>query len=262
MLCSVFFIKGKNMNKPKVIIITGSSRGIGAGLTRHLYERGNRVVINYSTSRDDAQSLYNELSKQSASDGLALIQADVSQRSQVRGLFRKTKELFGAVDVLINNAGLNIDKPFLELTDEDWDRVIATNLTGAFICSQEFAFQFQGEWGNIVNIGASTAITGRKKGANYCSSKSGVISLTKCLALELAPRIAVNCVIPGTIKTEEVMTRFDLYNPENYQKRVNTIPLGRMGDVEDIAQMVGFLLNKTTFITGQNFFVNGGQSMF
>jgi acetoacetyl-CoA reductase/3-oxoacyl-[acyl-carrier protein] reductase len=112
---------------------------------------------------------------------------------------------------LINNAGLNIDDSFLNMTDEKWKKVIDTNLTGTFICSQEFAFHFKGEKGHIINFGASTGIKGRKNGVNYCSDKAGVITLTRCLALELAPKIRVNCIIPGLIDTEEVMTRYNLY---------------------------------------------------
>lgn len=250
------------MGKEKVMVITGSSRGIGAGLAAYFCKKGDKVVINYSKSKGEAESLSHELSSKFDSQKIAVIQADISDRGQVRELFRKTGELFGPADVLINNAGINIDKPFLELTDSDWNDVITTNLTGYFVCSQEFAFQFKGNWGNIINIGASTAIHGRKNGANYCSSKGGVISLTKCLALELAPKIAVNCMIPGAIQTEEVMTRFDLYDKKNYQARAEAIPLGRLGVVEDMYPVAELLVDQATYITGQTFLINGGQFMY
>ena len=166
------------------------------------------------------------------------------------------------MDALINNAGLNMDGPFLEMTDEQWRKVIGVNLTGTFICSQEFALHFKGEAGNIINISASTGIRGRKNGCNYCASKAGMINLTRCLALELAPKIRVNCIVPGYIETEEVMTRYKLDQKENYAAAVATIPMGRMGTAEDIFSMAEYIVENSGYITGQNFFVNGGHFMY
>lgn len=134
-------------------------------------------------------------------------------------------------------------------------------LTGTFHCCQEFAARYRGESGHIINIGASTGIRGRKNGANYCAAKAGVINLTRCLAMELAPRICVNCVVPGYHDTEEVMTRYNLRDPVGYSKVVDTIPMGRLGTVEDLFRTVRFLVEDATYITGQNLFVNGGHFM-
>jgi acetoacetyl-CoA reductase/3-oxoacyl-[acyl-carrier protein] reductase len=176
-------------------------------------------------------------------------------------MFAQAVAQFGRVDALVNNAGLNLDGPFRTMTDEQWERVLATNLTGPFLCAQEFARRFRGEVGHIVNISAATAVHGRVNGANYCSSKAGVIALTKCLALELAPAIRVNCVFPGRVRTEEVLTRLNLRDPATYEASVKAIPLGRLGEPEDIYRIIRFLIEESDYITGQNFFVNGGLFM-
>jgi NAD(P)-dependent dehydrogenase (short-subunit alcohol dehydrogenase family) len=250
------------MEMNKVILVTGSSRGIGAGLVANFVKKGYRAVINYSTSAEEAGELYNQISDSAGRDNILLIKADVSKRSEVRDMLDRIIDHFGGVDVLINNAGVNLDGPFLEMTDEQWQRVIDTNLTGTFICSQEFALHFKGEVGDIINIGASTAIRGRKNGCNYCSAKAGVITLTKCLALELAPRIRVNCIIPGYIETEEVMTRYNLYDTETLGNMLHSIPVGRLGTTDDIFKAAEFLVENASYITGQNFLVNGGVFMY
>ena len=180
------------MEDSKVILVTGSSRGIGAGLVKGFSNKGYKVIVNYSKSNEEAERIYLELVNIAGQTNVILLKADVSKRTEVKEMFDKIVASFGRIDVLINNAGINLDGPFLEMTDEQWQRVIDTNLTGTFICTQEFTFHFAGEIGHVINIGASTGIRGRKNGCNYCSSKDGVINLTKCLALELAPKIRVN----------------------------------------------------------------------
>ncbi len=245
------------MSDSKVILITGSSRGIGAELLRGFAGQGFQVILNYSRAESEAETLQREVS---ASGGTVLkVQADVSDRTQVRAMFDRAEQEFGPVGILINNASLNLDGPFLTMDDEQWRRVLDVNLTGTFICSQEYALRFKGEDGQIINLGASTGLSGRKNGANYCSAKAGVITLTKCLALELAPRIKVNCVIPGYIDTEEVITRYRLDDRETRERLLQSIPLGRLGTTGDVFRTVNFLVNEATYITGQNFFINGGN---
>jgi NAD(P)-dependent dehydrogenase (short-subunit alcohol dehydrogenase family) len=219
------------------------------------------VIVNYARSEDEASTLHEALHKEVGGTRVLVIRADVARREEVRTMFDRIGERFGPVDVLVNNAGVNIDEPFLQMTDEQWDRVIATNLTGTFICAQEFARRFASKLGHIVNVGASTGIHGRMNGVNYCSAKAGVITLTKCLALELAPRIRVNCVIPGQMETEEVMTRYNLYDKANYERMVSAIPLKRLGTTEDVFRVVRFIVEESEYITGQSFFVNGGKFM-
>ena len=245
----------------RVVLITGSSRGIGAGLAMGFGRRGFAVVVNHSKSDKEANATYKEITEVAGADKAMLVKCDVSKRSAAKDMFDSVIDRFGRIDVLINNAGLNLDGPFVNMTDDRWQRVIDINLTGNFICSQEFVFHFRGEVGHIINIGSSTAFRGRKNGCNYCSSKAGVVNLTKCLALELAPKIRVNCIVPGFIDTEEVMTRYDLHNKEKYDAAVASIPMGRMGTPEDIFNMAEFIVDSSTYVTGQNFFVNGGDFM-
>jgi acetoacetyl-CoA reductase/3-oxoacyl-[acyl-carrier protein] reductase len=248
----------------KVILITGSSRGIGAGLAANFARKGLKVVINYSQSEAEADRLHETLSEQVGRENLLKAQADVSVRKQVRAMFDQAVERFGRVDALINNAGINLDGPFLDMTDKQWSRVIDTNLTGTFICSQEFAIRFGSDperIGHIVNISAATGLRARKNGANYCASKAGVILLTKCLALELAPQIRVNCIIPGYIDTDEIRTRYSLSESENYERVIGTIPMGRLGTADDLFKVIDFIIDESDYITGQNFPVNGGHFM-
>jgi len=242
-----------------VILITGSSRGIGKKLVQRFAELGHRIVLNFYKGRKEAETLTEELELTYGKENVLLVQADVSKRNDVKELFERSKAQFGTVNILINNAGINLDGPFLEMTDEQWNRVIETNLTGTFICSQEFALQLGEGEGHIINLGAATGIHGRKNGANYCSSKAGIITLTKCLALELAPKVMVNCVVPGFIATDEVIERYGFEDPEKAQAVIDTIPAGRLGRVEDIVRTAEFILFGSSFITGQSFFVNGGD---
>jgi 3-oxoacyl-[acyl-carrier protein] reductase len=176
-------------------------------------------------------------------------------------MFDEIYESFGKIDVLINNAGVNKDRPFLDMTESEWSSVINTILTGSFNCSQEFAKRFHGDVGHIINIGAVTAISGRKNGINYCTARAGILNFTHCLALELAPKISVNTVTPGSINTEEVMVRKALHIKENYDKAISLIPAGRLGNCEDIFKTIFFLVNDSSFITGQNIVVDGGYLM-
>lgn len=250
------------MKESRVVLITGSSRGIGAGLAMGFARRGFGVVVNHSKSDAEAAATFEEVRKAVGPDRAMMVKCDVSKRQAVRDMFDSVVNRLGRVDILINNAGLNIDGPFLKMSDDQWQKVIDINLTGNFICSQEFVFHFKGDVGHIINIGSSTGFRGRRNGCNYCSSKAGVINLTKCLALELAPRIRVNCIVPGFIGTEEVMTRYDLHNKDKYDAAVEGTPMRRLGTPEDIFNTAQFIVDGATYVTGQNFFVNGGDFMY
>lgn len=245
----------------KVVLITGSSRGIGAGLAHSFAEKGYAVAINYLKSEQAAGELSEGINARFGEDTALAIRADVGCRSDVSQMFDRVIALFKRIDMLVNTAGLNIDKPFLEMTDEDWSTVLGTILTGTFICSQEFARRYQGESGHIITIGAVTALRGRSNGANYCSARAGVLTLTKCLALELAPRIRVNCVTPGYINTAEVIGRYKLDEQEALEQALGSIPMSRLGTPEDVFQIIDFLVNTSSYVTGQNYFVDGGSYM-
>jgi acetoacetyl-CoA reductase/3-oxoacyl-[acyl-carrier protein] reductase len=245
----------------KTVLITGSSRGIGAGLVEGFVRKGWRVVINYHTSQDQARTLCQKMVAVGGADTVLCIGADVSQRDQVDAMFDKIEAAFGGCDVLINNAGVNVDRPFLTMSLDEWDVVLKTIMTGTFNCSQEFARRYGGEVGHIVNIGAITALSGRTQGINYCAARAAILSMTRCMALELAPKIAVNTITPGLINTQEVMCRKQLTNETNLQKAIQAIPAARLGSVEDIFNAIYSLVGTMTYVTGQNFVIDGGLLM-
>jgi len=246
----------------KVAIVTGGTRGLGRSIAKMLAADGYHVIVNYRSSDEEAADVVNEI-VDLGGEAMAY-QADVSSREEVLKLTNDIVEHTGRIDVLINNAGLNIDRPFLEMTFEEWSRVMKVNLDGTFNCTQIVANTMiqLGFQGSIINLSASTALQGRKDGANYCASKAGIIALTKCTALELAPHIRVNCVVPGFMETQEVIDRFSLNNDACRARILDAIPLQRLGQSDDIANMVSFLCSdKASYITGQLFFVNGGNYM-
>lgn len=247
------------MNEERVALVTGSATGLGAEIIRSFAARGFRVVINYFAD-GDADSLYAEIEKKYGSDSVEMFKADVANRRQVRAMFDGTIEKFGRIDILINCAGINLDAPFMDITDETWDAVISAHLKGHFVCGQEFVSHNPDREGVIINLGAAAGSTGRKNGANFCAAKAGVIVLTKCMALELAPRIRVNCLVPGSVRTREVIERYDLETDKGLEKELATLPMGRLGEFKDITDMVHCIVN-AKFTTGAKFFVNGGQYM-
>lgn len=247
------------MSEDRVALVTGSATGLGAEIIKSLAARGFRVVINYFVD-GDADALCAEIENEHGADSVEMFKADVANRGQVQAMFDGTIEKFGRVDILINCAGINIDAPFMEITDQTWDAVIAAHLKGHFVCGQEFVIHNPDREGVIINFGAAAGSTGRKNGANFCAAKAGVIVLTKCMALELAPRIRVNCLVPGSVKTREVIDRYDLETDEGLDKELATLPMGRLGEFEEVTDMVHCIIN-AKFTTGAKFYVNGGQYM-
>ncbi len=247
------------MEESKVVVITGASTGLGEVLARHYAAAGWRVVANY-LFEDGAAALANEILDTRNGPNALLCKADVSKRDQVRRMFDEAIETFGRVDVLINCAGVNKDAPFTDITDEAWDTVIGAHLKGHFICGQEFVLHNPSNEGVIINLGAACGQAGRRNGANFCSAKGGIISLTKCMALELAPRIRVNCLIPGSVGTREVIERYHLETEQGLQKELSTLPMQRLGAFEDVTHMVDAIVG-AKFTTGACFYVNGGQYM-
>jgi len=247
------------MSNDPVAVVTGGASGLGAALVTHFARKGWAVTMNY---RDDgkAQALFGGLERDGAAARVLKSKADVTDRAQVRRMFDETVEIFGKVDILINCAGVNRDAPLLEMTDEAWDTVINAHLKGTFICCQEFVLHHPDGPGHIINLGATCGLQGRKNGANFCSAKGGVLALTKCLARELAPRIQVNCLIPGSVDTPDVRERYRIDTPEGLEAVVSHIPMGRIGTLQDITHMVDAMLD-ARFTTGVNFYVNGGDFM-
>jgi acetoacetyl-CoA reductase/3-oxoacyl-[acyl-carrier protein] reductase len=193
------------------------------------------------------------------------LRLDVADAGAVTDTAAAVLAAHGDPAVLVNNAGVNVDRPFLEMSAEDWRRVLDTNLSGTFHLCRAFApaMLAAGQDGVIVNVGATTGIRPRRNGANYCASKAGVLHLTKCLALELAPRIRVNCLIPGMTETAELVTRFRLDDPVARAAVEAEIPRGRVGSTEEIADALEFLVGPASaYLTGQKLIVDGGQFMW
>ncbi|MGI9303225.1 MAG: SDR family NAD(P)-dependent oxidoreductase [Gammaproteobacteria bacterium] len=247
------------MKHERVIVVTGGASGLGAALVTHFAARGDAVTLNY---RDDAKakSLLGALADTDSDSHVLPVKADVTDRAQVRKMFDRTIDRFGKVDVLVHSAGVNRDTSFLDMTDAAWDEVTGAHLRSAFICAQEYVFHNPKNAGHIITLGAACAFQGRRNGANFCSAKGGVITLTKCLALELAPRIQVNCVVPGSVDTAEVRERYHLDTEAGLNKVLSRIPMGRLGERDDFVHVVESILG-SRFTTGENFFVNGGEYM-
>jgi 3-oxoacyl-[acyl-carrier protein] reductase len=247
----------------RTAVVTGSTKGIGRAIALRLARSRFNVVLNYSTDDTQANAAF-EACRQ-VTPRVLLQKADVSQRSAVEGLMRAAVQTFGTLDLLVNNAARVADAPVLQLGDDEWARVVDTNMKGTFLCSQVAArYMIEQEAGGIIlNIGAATGLRARKNGINTCASKAGVMLITQCLALELAPKIRVNSIVPGLTLTEEVTHRFNLNDPEVRRTRESTIPLQRIGTPEDVADAVMLLVSQESrFITGQKLHVDGGQYMF
>jgi len=246
----------------KTVIITGSGKGIGRAIALKLAPLPYNLVLNYLADHESAHEVL--LLCKSITPHVLLIQADIAKRSDAERLIDEAYETFKSVDVLINNAGHNIDKPMSELTDEDWDRVIDTNMKGVFLCSQRASSYMlqQPQGGIILNVGSTTSMRGRVNGLNYCASKAGVLIMTKCMAQELAPHVRVNCLIPGWTNTAEVHHRVGLADPETFRSVMGRIPLHRLAETEEMANVAKFLLSDDAkYITGQKIIVDGGEYM-
>lgn len=245
----------------QVALITGASRGIGRGTAVYLAKQGMAVAVNYVSSEAAAHDVVAEIR---AAGGEAIaVRADVSVRADVEAMVDEVERAFGKIDLLMNNAGVAVDVPIAQMTDEDWDRVIDVNLRGTFLCSQVVSRGMVArKRGKIINVSAATALKGRKNGANYCAAKAGILALTKCFALELAPYVQVNSLLPGFTTTQDVIERFNLDDPVARQRILDTIPMGRLADVEEIAKGVHFLASDmSNLMTGQMLCINGGSFM-
>ena len=246
------------MLKNKVALVTGGGKGIGAAVAKALAAQDVLVVINYSHSERAAEQLKSEIL---LSGGKAdIFRCDVSDYNSVKAMIGDIVQHYGRLDILVNNAGIVKDNLLMRMKEEDFDKVIDTNLKGAFNCIQNVARQMlKQRYGRIINISSVVGIYGNAGQANYAASKAGLIGLTKSAAKELGSRgITVNAIAPGFIQTE--MT--DGLNEELKKKMLGAISLGSFGSVEDIAYTVGFLASdKAGYITGQVIGVDGGICM-
>jgi 3-oxoacyl-[acyl-carrier protein] reductase len=240
--------------KGKRIVVTGSSRGIGAGVAKFLSEQGARIAVTYSSSAAGAEKVLAELT----GEGHLLVNLNVASSESVDQAFEEILKKFdGGIDGLVNNAGVTRDGLLMRMKDEDFDQVIATNLRGAFLCTRAVMRpMIKARGGSIVNISSVIGQMGNAGQSNYAASKAGLEGFTRSVALEVASRgIRVNALAPGFIVTD-MTDALDAKQKEAIQSR---IPLQRLGSVEDIAQSVSFLLSDASlYITGQVLQVNGG----
>ena len=232
-------------------LISGSSRGIGLGIAKHLAEAGHQVILN--SRKPIAEEVLQEFADYELEVGQAI--GDISNFDGAKKLVEEVREIYGRIDVLINNAGITSDGLFLRMTEEDFDNVINTNLKGTFNLIRFVSpIMLKQKSGTIINMSSVVGVTGNPGQANYAASKAGVIGLTKSLAKELGSRsITVNAIAPGYIETD--MT--DALSDKVKKTMLSHIPLKRFGQVEEISSVVDFLITNR-YITGQVIEVNGG----
>ncbi|MEP7068827.1 MAG: 3-oxoacyl-ACP reductase FabG [Usitatibacter sp.] len=241
----------------QVAIVTGASRGIGECILQAL-AKANATVIGTSTSEKGAEGISKALAELGAKGAGRVL--DVRDAAQCAAVADKVAEEFGPVAILVNNAGATKDNLLARMKDEDWDEIQATNLRSVFLLSRAvLRGMMKARAGRIVNVTSVVGFTGNAGQANYAAAKAGIVGFSKSLAREVGSRgITVNCVAPGFIDTD--MTRS--LAPEQVKKLVETVPLGRLGRVDDIAQAVAFLCSPAAgYITGATLHVNGGMHM-
>lgn len=242
----------------KTVLITGAGRSLGRSTALAFGEVGANVCVNYANSADSANTVVADIE---AVGGTAFAcKADISDRTQVEAMVDETMAEFGAIDVLVNNAGISIDGPFLEMTEADWDRVYEVNLKGPFLLSQAAArHMLAGNGGVIVNISATTTTFGRPNAANYCSTKAGLNMLTKCMALELGPTIRVNGLGLGFVDSPLVR---EIFTGDQIAQAIEGTPLKRMTSYEETASFIKLLASESAaFVTGQTIMYDGGRNM-
>ena len=240
----------------KTVIVTGGSRGIGAAIVKELAKQGFNVVLNYNNSEEAAKQIQKELEEQNIR--IEIFKADVSKREAVSKLVKFTLDKYNNIDVLINNAGIDQIKPFMDITDEDWNKLMQVNLNSVFYCSQEvLENMIHNKKGCIINISSIWGRVGASCEVHYSASKAAIDGLTKALAKEMGPsNIRVNSIAPGIIETD--MNK-DLTN-EDLEEIKNQIPLGRIAKPEEIVKSIKWLI-EDEYVTGQIIAVDGGWNI-
>lgn len=237
----------------KIVIITGASRGIGREIAKRLAKKGLNVIANYNKSEKEAQELKSELEQEGIE--IDIVKADVSKRDDVKKLAKYALDKYGKIDILINNAGISEYKLFTDETDDDWNKIINTNLYSTFAMSQEvIPNMIHNKSGLIINMSSAWGVVGGSLEVIYSVSKAGMDGLTKALAKELGPsNIRVNSIAPGMIYTK----MNEKFSEEEIDEIKEEIPLGTIGEASDISKCVEWLI-EDKYTTGQVISINGG----
>ena len=237
-------------------VVTGASRGIGRGIARELGGTGANVVVNYRSSEAAAHEVVDTIEDEG---GTAIaVQADVAEYDAVAAMAEATHDAFGPIDVLVNNAGLTVDRTFGNMSREDWERVIDVNLGGVYNCTHCFFDDItEAEHGRLINISSVVGQQGNYGQANYATTKSGLFGFTRTIALELARTgSTANCVAPGFVETDML----EEVSAEVQAKILDRIPLNRFASIEDVTGIVRFVASEeASYMTGQILAINGGM---
>jgi 3-oxoacyl-[acyl-carrier protein] reductase len=242
----------------KVAVVTGASKGIGAGIAKSLGAEGAKVVVNYASSKEGADRVVAEITK---NGGKAIaVQGDVSKAADAERLFAETKKAFGPADVLVNNAGVYQFAPIESVTEGDFHRMFGTNVLGLILATQEAVKHFGDKGGSVINIGSVVSQITPPTSVVYTATKGAVDAITRVLAKELGPKkIRVNSINPGMVETEGVHTAGIIGS--DFQKRAESLtPLGRIGQPTDIAPVAVFLASDdSSWLTGELILAGGGS---
>jgi len=242
----------------KVAIVTGADSGIGRGIAIQFAKEGATVVVNYAHAKDKAEEV-RQIIEQNKGQAL-VIQADVSQYQQAMGLIQQTVEHFNRLDIMVNNAGMEIHSAFVDVTEEQFDRVLGVDLKGPFFCAQAAAREMikRKTPGRIINISSVHQDLAMPQNAPYCCAKGGVRMLMRTIAVELAPyNITVNNIAPGAIHTP--IDADVEANPEKMKALLNEIPLHRMGQPEEVGKLALYLASDAAaYVTGSTYVIDGG----
>ncbi|MBV6622555.1 MAG: SDR family oxidoreductase [Rivularia sp. (in: Bacteria)] len=253
----------------QVALVTGSSSGIGESVARYLASSGAAVVINYHSEKDEAHKIVEDI-KSNGGKAIA-IGADVSKEDQVKAMFEQTLQTFGTLHILVNNAGLQKDSAFVDMSLDHWNMVIGINLTGQFLCAREAAKEFLRRGiepniskaaGKIICMSSVHQVIPWAGHVNYATSKGGIDMMMRSIAQELAPqKIRVNSIAPGAIKTPINKSAWD--TPEAEADLLKLIPSGRVGEVDDIAKAAVWLASdESDYVNGITLFVDGGMTLY
>jgi 3-oxoacyl-[acyl-carrier protein] reductase len=238
----------------KIALVTGASRGIGKAIALRLAQDGAKLAIN-NLDIETAETVAAEIK---ALGGMALaVAGDVSSTDEVKNMMETIISTYGSIDILVNNAGITRDQLLLRMADDDWDRVLAVNLRGVFLCTKAvLKYMLKARWGRIINMSSIVGFTGNAGQSNYAASKAGIIGFTRSVAREVASRgITVNAVAPGFIETDMTAR----LSEKQRQDIASRIPLGFLGTPEDVASVAAFLAGEDSrYITGQVISVDGG----